>query len=215
MDSGAQVHHPFTSAHANSQSSTHGQPRRDSGHTSGEVVSTEAARDTTIRRGTPADARLLADFAARTFSETFAEENRPEDMALHVSTAYGALQQEAELADPEMTTLLAEVDGQLAGYAQLRPNAGPDCVPRTMPLELLRFYVAAPWQGQGVAHALMKMVLTEAGVRGAQTLWLGVWERNERAKSFYRKCGFIDVGSQHFVLGTDVQTDRVMVRSLE
>jgi ribosomal protein S18 acetylase RimI-like enzyme len=54
----------------------------------------------------------------------------------------------------------------------------------------------------------------EARAQEAHTLWLGVWERNERAKAFYRKCGFADVGSQVFVLGTDAQTDRVMVRSL-
>ena len=76
--------------------------------------------DITIRRGRPADAMLLADLAASTFRETFAAENRPEDMALHVSTEYGVSQQEAELANPEITTLLAEVDGQLAGYARLR-----------------------------------------------------------------------------------------------
>jgi diamine N-acetyltransferase len=214
MLSGAHVHYAFTSAHANRHRSTRGQRRRDPGPSSEQVVSTEAARETTIRRATPADARLLAEFAARTFSETFAEENRPEDMALHVSSAYGVPQQAAELADPEMTTLLAEVEGQLAGYAQLRANAGPDCVQGIMPLELMRFYVAAPWQGQGVAQALMQSAVTAARARGAQTLWLGVWERNERAKSFYRKCGFADVGSQLFVLGTDIQTDRVMVRSL-
>ena len=170
--------------------------------------------DITIRHGMPADARLLADLAANTFRETFAAENRPEDMALHVSRSYGASQQEAELANPEMTTLLAEVDGQLAAYAQVRANAVPDCVRGTEPLELWRFYVAAPWHGRGIAHALMMGVEMEARARGAQTLWLGVWERNERAKSFYRKCGFADVGSQVFVLGTDAQTDRIMVRSL-
>jgi GNAT superfamily N-acetyltransferase len=170
--------------------------------------------DITIRRGMPADARLLADLAASTFRETFAVENRSEDMALHVSRAYGVSQQEAELANPEMTTLLAEVDGQLAAYAQVRANAVPDCVRGTEPLELWRFYVAAPWHGRGIAHALMTGVEIEARARGAQTLWLGVWERNERAKSFYRKCGFADVGSQVFVLGTDAQTDRIMVRSL-
>ena len=167
-----------------------------------------------IRRGMLADARPLADLAASTFLETFAVENRPEDMALHVSRAYGVSQQEAELANPAMTTLLAEVDGQLAGYAQLRANAAPDCVRGVAPLELWRFYVAAPWHGRGIAHALMKGVETEARAREAQTLWLGVWERNERAKSFYRKCGFADVGSQVFVLGTDAQTDRIMVRLL-
>lgn len=170
--------------------------------------------DITVRHATPADAGALAGFAASTFSDTFAAENRPADMALHVSTSYGLSQQQAELADPEMTTLLAEAEGQLAGYAQVRANAGPDCVEGIMPLELMRFYVAAPWQGQGVAQALMQSVATAARARGAQTLWLGVWERNERAKSFYRKCGFRDVGSQPFVLGTDTQTDRVMVLPL-
>jgi diamine N-acetyltransferase len=170
--------------------------------------------DITIRRGMPADARLLADLAASTFREAFAAENRPEDMALHVSRAYGVPQQGAELADPEMTTLLAEVDGQLAGYAQLRASAVPDCVRGVAPLELWRFYVAAPWHGRGVAHALMQGVELEARAHEAQTLWLGVWERNERAKSFYRKCGFADVGSQVFVLGADDQTDRIMVRLL-
>lgn len=168
----------------------------------------------TIRRGMPADARLLADFAASTFSETFADENRPEDMALHASSAFGMSQQAAELDNPEITTLLAEADEQLAGYAQVRTSAVPDCVSGIRALELWRFYVGAPWQGRGVAHVLMKSVEMEARARQAQTLWLGVWERNERAKSFYRKCGFVDVGSQVFVLGTDAQTDRVMARSL-
>ena len=170
--------------------------------------------DITIRRGMPGDARLLADLAASTFRETFAGENRREDMALYVGRAYGVSQQEAELTNPEITTLLAEVDGQLAGYAQLRANAVPDCVSGTTPLELWRFYVAALWHGRGVAHALMKSVEMEARAREAQTLWLGVWERNDRAKAFYRKCGFLDVGSQVFVLGSDVQTDRIMARSL-
>jgi diamine N-acetyltransferase len=168
----------------------------------------------TIRPGMPADARRLADFAAKTFREAFAAENRPEDMALYLSKTYGPLQQAAELANPGITALLAEVDGELAGYAQLRASPVPKCVPVSRPLELWRFYVAGSWQGRGVAQALMKSVELEARAREAETLWLGVWERNERAKSFYRKCGFTDVGSQVFLLGTDAQTDRIMVRLL-
>jgi GNAT superfamily N-acetyltransferase len=44
--------------------------------------------------------------------------------------------------------------------------------------------------------------------------WLGVWERNPRANAFYRKVGFTDVGSHVFMVGTDPQTDRIMVRHL-
>jgi GNAT superfamily N-acetyltransferase len=170
--------------------------------------------DITIQPGVPADANRLADFAASTFRAAFAAENRPDNLARYLSRAYGVTQQSAELANPGINTLLAEVDGELAGYAQLRMGAAPNCVAGAAPLELWRFYVAGRWQGRGVAQALMHRVEMEARARGTQTLWLGVWERNERAKSFYRKCGFADVGSQVFMLGTDAQTDRVMARLL-
>jgi ribosomal protein S18 acetylase RimI-like enzyme len=68
--------------------------------------------------------------------------------------------------------------------------------------------------GRGVARQLMAAVFAAARGRSAQTLWLGVWEKNLRALAFYRKFGFVDVGSHQFVLGTDVQTDRLMVRDI-
>jgi GNAT superfamily N-acetyltransferase len=82
------------------------------------------------------------------------------------------------------------------------------------PLELWRFYVDQPYQGLGVAQALMGRVLLEAEQRGARTLWLGVWERNERAKAYYLKNDFFDVGSHVFMVCADAQTDRIMVRDL-
>ena len=165
-----------------------------------------------IRTGAARDAGALAELAARTFRETFAADNRPADLALHLSRSYGATQQEHELLDPAIATLLAEVDGQLAGYAQLREGTAPACVTGAAPIELWRFYVAQRWHGLGVAQALMRSVELEAHRRGGRTLWLGVWERNGRARAFYEKTGFADVGSQVFVVGTDPQTDRILVR---
>lgn len=167
-----------------------------------------------IRTGEESDATFLAELAARTFHEAFAADNRPEDMAHHISRAYGPSQQQRELVDPAITTLLAEVEGQLAGYAQLRFGAAPDHVAGESPVELWRFYVARSWHGRGVAQALMRRVVAEAYRRGGRTLWLGVWERNARAKAFYVKTGFQDVGSHVFMLGTDPQTDRILVRQL-
>jgi ribosomal protein S18 acetylase RimI-like enzyme len=65
-----------------------------------------------------------------------------------------------------------------------------------------------------VAHALMTAALAAAVERGAETIWLGVWERNPRAIAFYRKWGFEDVGSHDFLLGNDRQIDRLMVRAV-
>jgi ribosomal protein S18 acetylase RimI-like enzyme len=53
-----------------------------------------------------------------------------------------------------------------------------------------------------------------ARARGAETLWLGVWERNDRARAFYAKCGFTGAGEHIFLFGTDPQTDLVLVTAL-
>ena len=87
---------------------------------------------------------------------------------------------------------------------------------RTPDLETAkRFYVDKPWHGQGLARSLMDAAEKAARARGAREFWLGVWERNERAQAFYRKCGFRKVGTQIFVVGTDPQTDNVMLREFE
>ena len=41
-------------------------------------------------------------------------------------------------------------------------------------------------------------------------VWLDVWEKNLRAIEFYRRWGFVEVGTQGFVLGSDVQHDLLM-----
>jgi ribosomal protein S18 acetylase RimI-like enzyme len=168
----------------------------------------------TIRRGTAADASTLAALARDTFFDTFASTNDPADMALHLERAYGVHQQAAELTDAAVITLLVEAEGQAVAYAQLRTGHVPDGVTGARPIELWRFYVVRDWHGRGVAQALMDRVMTEAREAGAETMWLGVWEHNPRARAFYGKCGFADVGEHVFLFGTDPQTDRVMARTL-
>jgi ribosomal protein S18 acetylase RimI-like enzyme len=94
-------------------------------------------------------------------------------------------------------------------------DSAPDDIVMERPvIEIERFYVAHEWHGRGIAQQLMACA-TEAAIRAdAATLWLAVWERNPRAMAFYRKSGFVDVGSRLFLLGSDRQTDRVMSRLL-
>jgi ribosomal protein S18 acetylase RimI-like enzyme len=168
-----------------------------------------------IRHATAEDAAALAEFGARTFSETFAAENTAEDMRLHLACAWSPALQLAEIEDPTLDTLLAfSREGVLAAFAQLRADYAPSAVPTERAFEIKRFYVDRPWHGSGLARELMSAVEVQARRRGARELWLGVWERNPRAQAFYRKCGFEKVGTQIFVVGTDPQTDHVMLRRL-
>jgi len=167
-----------------------------------------------IRRGVASDASALATFAARTFHETFAADNRPEDMAAHIASSFGVAQQTRELGDPDVATLLAFRGDALVAFAQLRRKTPPACVAQSRPIELQRFYVDRPVHGTGVAQALMAAARQAARELGGEHLWLGVWERNPRAIAFYAKTGFRDVGSTVFHVGPDRQTDRVLVASL-
>ena len=165
-----------------------------------------------LHDATPADAAALAEFGARTFHDTFAADNTVEDMRQHLESAWGPAKQLQEIQSPEMDTLILRNDaGEWLGFAQLRAGTVSDGVPREGSIELYRFYVDSRWHGQGVAAGLMAGAMQRARRRGAATMWLGVWERNARAQAFYRKHGFEKVGKQVFVVGSDPQTDDVML----
>ena len=167
-----------------------------------------------IRRANSEDAGLLAELGARTFYETFAADNAPEDMAAYVAASFNPAQQTAELADPASTFLIAEVGGHAAGYAMLRAGEPAEGVEGPKPVELVRLYVSREWLGRGVGEALMRACVGEARQAGHGTIWLGVWERNGRAQAFYRKWDFRAVGEHVFRLGSDPQRDILMERAV-
>jgi GNAT superfamily N-acetyltransferase len=162
-----------------------------------------------VRRGVPADAAALAEFAARTFVDAFGAENNPDDLAKHLADSYNPAQQARELADPHIITLLIEESSTLAGFAQVRYHAPPPCVTGPKPIEIMRLYVDRPFHGKGVAQLLMQAAHDAAAELSGETLWLGTWERNPRGRAFYAKVGFVDVGTADFYVGTDRQTDRI------
>lgn len=181
---------------------------------SSNVVSQLAA--VRIRRATVEDTNALAEIGARTFSETFAADNTPEDMRMFLESTWHPDLQRAEILDPGLDTLLAcDASGALAGFAQVRVSRPPAGIDVRAPVELKRFYVDKPWHGQGLARMLMDAAEQSARARGGREFWLGVFQRNDRALAFYRKCGFRVVGTQVFVVGTDPQKDYVMLRELE
>ena len=96
----------------------------------------------------------------------------------------------------------------------LRASEPPKQISQANPIELVRFYVSGEWHGCGVGATLMQACIHEARRQGYQTLWLGVWEHNGRARAFYRKWRFHDVGEHLFQLGADAQNDLLMERGI-
>ena len=170
--------------------------------------------EVTVRYAIAADNVLLSEVGAQAFRDSFAQENTPENMAAYLATSFSPEKQAAELADPACTFFIAEIDGRTAGYAQLRSGPPPTCITGTRPVELVRIYAVKGWIGRGVGARLMWACIDEAQRKGGDTLWLGVWERNPRAIAFYRRWGFVEMGTHAFHLGADEQTDFLMQKRL-
>ena len=181
----------------------------------------------TLRRATPADAAALADFAARTFRETYAPPAGPcdpADVEAYVADHFGPAVQGAELADARLRVVVAESGGALAGYAVVRADARPGAADNFAPAseqeatairenawaELARFYVDRPWHGRGVAAMLFEAARAEAAAAGAEALWFSVYQRSQRAVAFYRKRGARTIASATFTMGREVQHDWLM-----
>lgn len=156
-----------------------------------------------------ADRPALADMGRRCFIETFGAHFPPDDLAIHLERKFGAAALPAEFGDPGLNIRLAEEGGEIAAYVKLAPVTLP--VPHEPgALEIRQLYVLEPWQGAGVAAALMAWAVETARAVEAPAIYLSVWEQGARAIAFYRRQGFEIVGAAPFVLGTRSYQDPVM-----
>lgn len=162
----------------------------------------------TYRDATPADAALMAELGPRTFVETFGHLYSPENLAAFLLN-HSEANWRAELEDPRYKVRLAEVEGEAIGFVKYGPPSLP-FQPEGPSGELRQLYVLKPWQGSGVAAALMDWVIDEARRRGVDELYLSVFEDNPRAQRFYARYGFEPVGHYDFMVGTHADVDIVM-----
>lgn len=172
-----------------------------------------------IRRATADDAGALAALAAVTFPLACPPSTSPEDIAAHLAGTLGESHFRGYLTDPDTTILVLDSEGTLNGYSLLvnRPTADPDVAAALTLLpsvELSKCYVHPEHHGLGAAAELMQASLRAAAGAGGAGIWLGVNSQNARAVRFYEKSGFRKVGTKTFRLGTAVEHDFVMERSL-
>jgi ribosomal protein S18 acetylase RimI-like enzyme len=162
----------------------------------------------------PADVGKLPPVARRIFTETFGPRFGGADFDAFCDAAYGPSgTMVRDLADPTVRWCIAEQAGAPIGYAKLRawtgsPGGGSGA------MELQQIYVLSAWHGKGIAEALMRWAVGEARECGAPSLYLTVFDHNERAKRFYARHGFAEVGHCEFRLGDQVYDDRVWCRAL-
>lgn len=166
--------------------------------------------DAVIRPATPWDVDALIELASTTFRDTYRDTDDPADIAKYVARNFTRAAFEEILADDSMLLLVVEIAGRLVGYLQIKRSSAPACVTGPRPIELARLYLRQETQGKGLGAALMRATQAEARRQACETIWLVVYSRNDQAREFYRRWGFVDVGLKDFQFGGTVYSDPVM-----
>lgn len=167
-----------------------------------------------LRRCTVENLEILRALSIQTYYETFAHLNTAEHMNAYLNDAFATEKLYWECNHPGSLFKLLYADEKLAGYLKVNEAAAQTDLNDRASLEIQRIYVLKEFQGQGLGKYLMKQAIEEAIARQKTYVWLGVWEKNEKAIQFYKKCGFYKIGTHPFVMGEDRQTDDIMRKDL-
>jgi len=172
-----------------------------------------------ISRALPADAHRVSALAIETFPLACPPGTTRENIDMFCSTKLSPQAFVAYLADSRIRVWCVRRGDELAGYV-MSVSGEPDdpviaeAVKARPTVEISKIYVRVSAHGAGVAQQLMNVAVEEAKAEGAQSVWLGVNQQNERANTFYERSGFLLVGERRFQVGDSLEEDFVREKVL-
>lgn len=163
-----------------------------------------------IRKVAFNDIDQLQKIGRHTFLEAFSEGNTEENMKTYLEEGFSTEKLTSELNDKNAEFYFAILNDNAIGYLKLNFGQSQTEIRDDKALEIERIYVLKEFHGKSVGQLLYDKAMQVANQKNADYVWLGVWEENPRAISFYKKNGFVAFDKHIFKLGDDEQTDIMM-----
>ena len=163
-----------------------------------------------IQKVTLNDIAQLQKIGRQTFSETFSEANSEENMKNYLQEGFSIEKLTNEINNKNSEFYFATFNNEIIGYLKLNFGDSQTELKDHKALEIERIYVSKEFHGKKVGQFLYDKAIQIAKQKNAEYVWLGVWEENLRAISFYKKNGFVEFDQHIFKLGNDEQTDIMM-----
>jgi len=161
------------------------------------------------------DLAVLQQIGRETFYESFSSVNTEENMTQYLAEAYSLEKLTDELNNPNSSFYFAVVNDKIIGYLKINFGDSQTELKLENALEIERIYVLQEFHGKRIGQLLFEKAMELAHQKKADYVWLGVWEENPRAISFYKKNGFVEFDKHIFKLGDDEQTDIMMKLQLK
>jgi diamine N-acetyltransferase len=160
------------------------------------------------------DITTLREFSYKTYNETFKHMNTPDNMKAYLDQAFDTDKLRNELSNSNSVFYFLYTDEVLSGYLKLNECEAQSDIYDPQALEIERIYIAKEFHGRGMGNVLMNKAIDVAKSRGKKYVWLGVWEKNDKAMEFYKKNEFYVIGEHSFFMGEEEQTDFMMRKDL-
>jgi ribosomal protein S18 acetylase RimI-like enzyme len=152
----------------------------------------------------------LQKIGRQTFQETFSESNDEENMTKYLDEKFSSDKLTEELNNNDSEFYFATLENNVIGYLKVNFGESQTELQDDKALEIERIYVSKEFHGKKVGQILYEKAIQIAKNKNVDYVWLGVWEENHRALSFYKKNGFVEFDKHIFKLGNDEQTDIMM-----
>lgn len=152
----------------------------------------------------------LAALARQTFRETFGHLYSKEDLKSHLATKCSQAYFREAMYDPDNHIVVAWDGERAVAYVKWGKLELPQPDAPTGSREIHRLYVDARYQGKKLGRALFEHALQACA--NAPAVYLGVWEHNEKAQTFYASYGFEHAGEHTYYVGTSADRDLIWVR---
>ncbi|MCL4160086.1 UNVERIFIED_CONTAM: hypothetical protein GTU68_023423 [Idotea baltica] len=161
-----------------------------------------------------ADIELLQKLAIQTFVETYSSHNTAENMKNYIEESFATERLAKELENSASAFYLALENNIPLGYLKTEMKETSVKFNNEKSLAIERIYVLQEFQGKKIGQLLVQKAIEIANQEKLNYLWLGVWEKNQKAIKFYKKNGFIEFDKLTFKLGDEIQSDILMALKL-
>lgn len=167
-----------------------------------------------IKPITTDDVKKLQEVSRITFKTTFDPFTAPDDMQKFLKEDYETDKLIKEIKNPNSRFFFLMQNGEVAGY--LKINVGDAQTEHLKPnsLEVERIYLLPNFQHKGLGNVLLDYAEEIARKENKDYIWLGVYEKNINAQHFYKRHGFKRVSQHTFQVGSDPQTDWLLLKKL-
>lgn len=167
-----------------------------------------------IRDAIPEDAVCIGVLGMQVFLDTYATEGIRRSIADEVLQAFAPQTIAQLIAQPGISLVVAQVNGHLVGFAQIKLNARHSMIDAADAAELQRLYIQERFTGCGLGYQLLQAAEQHAARGGAELLWATVWVGNERALGFYPRRGYEVLGSPTYTFQGETHGNRLFGKPL-